>query len=224
MSAATVKGRKILAKNVARAQERVPAPVLATGVVHHKGFARRAVAFVVTLGIAFGLGGAIGGLLLAVLALGLFAGASTAIQAIGARRETSPTAADETRPAGAGKAVGFPPHAMLAVTEDRIYAFEASQRGYPIFARLSGWKLGDEIGSWNRSAVSAEAKKDVVSWKLSLTLPHAGRHALEAQAWGARGSNEAVMSLLTEQSTTRLARSADTPITEGDTTRTARRP
>jgi hypothetical protein len=179
---------KHVARYVALAQARASEPVLGAGIVHRHGFARRSVAYLVAIGAVFGLGGALGGLVLVVLgALILFAMRA----AYGALRDKP----EPSTPA----VVALPPHVLVAVTNSRVVAFAARQKqawfrgGWG----TAGWELGDEIGSWDRSAVSTEARKGFISWKLIVKLPDAEPLTLEAQAYGARASSEPLVRLLT---------------------------
>jgi hypothetical protein len=59
------------------------------------------------------------------------------------------------------KAGGLPDKVMLAVTPDRLYAFKLGFRG-------RDYKLGDEVGVWERAGLKASA--DRVGSMTSLTL------------------------------------------------------
>ena len=129
-----------------------------------------------------------------LIAGALVVGVSAAISAIRGRVRSAESESDD-----------FPAHALFAITGAKVYAFEARQRhawlrgGWSGWGP-SGWMLGREIGCWARSVLVVTAKKDLISWKLSLTPPSADPYSLEAQAYGARGSNEAVIGLLTQGS------------------------
>ena len=180
---------KYASRNIALAQSRVSESVQATAIVHSPGFARRSVVYLVVVGVAIGLGGVGGGLVGAILALALVTALSALVRTVATRARPDQSSQDS------------PPHGLLALTGSSVYLFDAHQRlawlrgGWSGWGP-SGWQLGDEAKRWDRSTLGATATKDLVSWKVTLSPPNGQPYVCEAQAYGARGSNEDAITAL----------------------------
>jgi hypothetical protein len=140
-----------VAKLNATAQEQVPDPVLAVGLLQPAG----------TWG-SFGLG-----------RLSPLAGM---IKQRSANKKAG----------GLAKSGGFKTkQAMIVLTGDKMYAFNAAQKGY-------SWKVQEQVGAWNRDDVKVTTESGKLSTKVVLDVGSTGEHfELEATTAGAKGFHDA---------------------------------
>jgi hypothetical protein len=81
--------------------------------------------------------------------------------------------------------------AMLAVTADKLYAFNASPKGRK-------WKVEDQVGVWSRSDVRASTDPGRLATKVVLDIASTGEHyELEATTIGSAGFNDAFLAEVT---------------------------
>jgi hypothetical protein len=77
--------------------------------------------------------------------------------------------------------------AMLALTNDKLYAFNASPKG-------RSWKVEDKVGEWSRSDVKATTSQGRLATKVILDITSTGdRYELEATTVGSSGVNDAFL-------------------------------
>lgn len=69
------------------------------------------------------------------------------------------------------KAGGLPEKVILAVTPDRLYAFKLGFRG-------RDYKLGDEVGNWERQGLKVSADRSGTMTSLTLESPSGERATL----------------------------------------------
>ena len=84
-----------------------------------------------------------------------------------AAQHVSPLAASAIKLIGKRKAGGLPAHFILAVTDDRVYAF-----GYK--ARRHGIQVGDELAVWNRAGIRVSVEETSMTMRLTIDSPFEG--------------------------------------------------
>ena len=79
----------------------------------------------------------------------------------------SPLAKSAMKMIGKRKAGGLPPHFILALTADRLYAFKYKPRRDVI-------EVGDEVASWDRAAITASVAETSLTMRLTINSPADG--------------------------------------------------
>ena len=82
-------------------------------------------------------------------------------------QHVSPLAASAMKLIGKRKAGGMPPSFILALTDDRLYAFKYKPRRDVI-------EVGDEIGSWDRTGIAAGVEETALTMRLTISSPGDG--------------------------------------------------
>ena len=77
-------------------------------------------------------------------------------------QHVSPLAASAMKLIGKRKAGGLPSSFLLALTDDRLYAFKYKPRRDVI-------EVGDEVGSWDRSAIAASVEETALTMRLTIS-------------------------------------------------------
>ena len=73
---------------------------------------------------------------------------------------------------------------LLTVTADKLYAFAVKQKG-------RSWKVQDQLGVWNRSDLTVEARPGKLATKVVFDVEPTGEHyELEATTIGSAGFND----------------------------------
>jgi hypothetical protein len=73
----------------------------------------------------------------------------------------SPLAKTAVKLIGKKKSGGLPPHFILAVTEDKLYAFKYK-------ARRDVIEVQEEVGAWDRSAIRVSAQETSLTMRLTI--------------------------------------------------------
>jgi hypothetical protein len=76
--------------------------------------------------------------------------------------QVSPLAKSAMKLIGKRKAGGLPPHFILALTADRLYALAYKPRRDVI-------EVGDEVASWDRAAISARVAETTLTMRLTIS-------------------------------------------------------
>jgi hypothetical protein len=79
----------------------------------------------------------------------------------------SPLARSAMKMIGKRKAGGLPPHFILALTADRLYAFKYKPRRDQI-------EVGDEVASWDRAAITASVEETTLTMRVTIGSPADG--------------------------------------------------
>jgi hypothetical protein len=79
----------------------------------------------------------------------------------------SPLAKSAMKFIGKRKAGGLPPHFILAVTEDKVYAFKYK-------ARRNVIEVEEQVAAWDRSAIRVSAEETSLTMRLTIESPADG--------------------------------------------------
>jgi hypothetical protein len=84
--------------------------------------------------------------------------------------------------------------AMIAITADKVYAFNASPKG-------RNWKVQDQVGAWDRKDLAVTTEAGRLATKVQLDVASTGEHyELEATTVGSKGFHDAFLAELTKTS------------------------
>ncbi len=82
--------------------------------------------------------------------------------------------------------------AMLAITADKVYAFNASPKG-------RNWKVQDQVGAWDRKDLKITTEPGRLATRVRVDVASTGEHfELEATTVGTKGFHDTFLDELTK--------------------------